>query len=153
MPSAQDRHLVDPESEGGYEDWTIGSVVGLAPVENPRYAILVKIDHPKDDIWGVRTAAAVYEAIVAQLLRYERIAPDPPGRPEQVAGVIRCGAQSSGGEQKQDGRSGRCTWSGSGYPSILYPRSSLVDCRLRLRGQPDLCARREPGFFARRRRC
>ncbi|MFL5803667.1 MAG: peptidoglycan D,D-transpeptidase FtsI family protein [Roseiflexaceae bacterium] len=79
-----------PNGEGGYEDWTIGSVVGLAPAENARYAILVKIDHPKDDIWGVRTALLPYRNIAAQLLRYERIAPDPSMvGPEQVAGVIR----------------------------------------------------------------
>ncbi|HEX9442342.1 MAG TPA: hypothetical protein VF909_21820, partial [Roseiflexaceae bacterium] len=55
----------------------------------PRYAILVKIDNPKDDIWGVVTALPVYRSIAAQLLRYERIAPDPGMvGPNQVAGVI-----------------------------------------------------------------
>ena len=54
----------------------------------PRYAILVKIDRPQDDIWGVLTALPVYEAIIEQLLRYERIAPDPSlVGPGQVAGV------------------------------------------------------------------
>jgi cell division protein FtsI (penicillin-binding protein 3) len=78
-----------PNGRGGYENWTIGSVLGLAPVDNPRYAVLVKIDHPKDDIWGVRTALLPYRNVVAQLLRYERIAPDPAKvGPNQVAGVI-----------------------------------------------------------------
>jgi cell division protein FtsI (penicillin-binding protein 3) len=76
-----------PEN-GGYSSDVIGSVVGLAPVELPRYAILVKIDRPQDDIWGVLTALPVYEAIIEQLLRYERIAPDPSlVGPGQVAGV------------------------------------------------------------------
>jgi cell division protein FtsI (penicillin-binding protein 3) len=79
-----------PNGVGGFEDWTIGSVVGLVPAEQPRYAVLVKIDHPKDDIWGVSTAVPVYQAIAARLLTYERIAPDPalygPGqKPEAVA--------------------------------------------------------------------
>jgi cell division protein FtsI (penicillin-binding protein 3) len=78
-----------PDGHGGYRDATIGSVVGLAPAEHPRYAILVKIDNPKDDIWGVVTALPVYRSIAAQLLRYERIAPDPSMvGPNQVAGVI-----------------------------------------------------------------
>jgi cell division protein FtsI (penicillin-binding protein 3) len=48
----------------------------------------VKIDRPQDDIWGVLTALPVYEAIIEQLLRYERIAPDPSlVGPGQVAGV------------------------------------------------------------------
>ncbi|HEU4324961.1 MAG TPA: penicillin-binding protein 2 [Roseiflexaceae bacterium] len=78
-----------PDGRGGYTDWTIGSVAGLAPVENARYAILVKIDHPKDDIWGVRTAIPVYHAIVDQLLRYDRIPPDPAKVGEgQTIGMI-----------------------------------------------------------------
>jgi cell division protein FtsI (penicillin-binding protein 3) len=76
-----------PEN-GGYSSDVIGSVVGLAPADAPRYAILVKIDRPQDDIWGVVTALPVYEAIIEQLLRYERIAPDPSlVGPGQVAGV------------------------------------------------------------------
>ena len=55
---------------------TIGSVVGMAPIEVPRYAVLVKIDRPQDDMWGVRTALPVYRRIVAELMRYDRIAPN-----------------------------------------------------------------------------
>jgi cell division protein FtsI (penicillin-binding protein 3) len=66
-----------PDGNGGWTDGTIGSVLGLAPAENARYAVLVKIDRPRDDIWGVSTAIPVYQAIVEQLLRYERIQPNP----------------------------------------------------------------------------
>jgi cell division protein FtsI (penicillin-binding protein 3) len=80
-----------PDGKGGFEDWTIGSVTGLVPAEQPRYAILVKIDHPKDDIWGVSTAVPVYQAIAARLVTYERIAPDPdlygPGQKAEEAGA------------------------------------------------------------------
>jgi cell division protein FtsI (penicillin-binding protein 3) len=65
-----------PDGFGGYENQTIGSVVGMAPIEVPRYAVLVKIDRPQDDIWGVRTALPVYRRIVAELMRYDRIAPN-----------------------------------------------------------------------------
>lgn len=66
-----------PDGMGGYDQsGTIGSVLGLAPADNPRYAILVKIDRPRDDIWGVSTAIPVYQAIAEQLLRYERIQPN-----------------------------------------------------------------------------
>lgn len=77
-----------PDGHGGYGDGTIGSVVGLAPAESARYAVLVKIDRPKDDIWGVSTAIPVYQAIVDQLLRYDRLAPDPGlVGPGQAAGM------------------------------------------------------------------
>lgn len=65
-----------PDGYGGYESMTIGSVVGMAPIEVPRYAVLVKIDRPQDDMWGVRTALPVYRRIVAELMRYDRIAPN-----------------------------------------------------------------------------
>jgi cell division protein FtsI (penicillin-binding protein 3) len=76
-------------AEGGsYNNEVIGSVLGIAPADNARYAILVKIDHPQDDQWGVLTALPVYEAVIEQLLRYERIAPDPSlVGPGQLAGV------------------------------------------------------------------
>jgi cell division protein FtsI (penicillin-binding protein 3) len=76
-----------PEN-GGYSDRVIGSVVGLAPAENARYAILVKVDKPADDQFGVMTALPVYEKIVEQLMRYERLAPDPSkAGPGQTPGV------------------------------------------------------------------
>jgi cell division protein FtsI (penicillin-binding protein 3) len=67
-----------PLEGGGYDpSYTIGSVLGFAPAEDARYVILVKIDRPKDDIWGVTTAIPVYYSVVDQLLRYEKIPPDP----------------------------------------------------------------------------
>lgn len=77
-----------PDGQGGYTEDVIGSVVGLAPAEDARYAILVKIDRPQDDRWGVLTALPVYEGIVEQLMRYERLAPDPQlAGPGQTPGV------------------------------------------------------------------
>ncbi|NNJ10469.1 penicillin-binding protein 2 [Chloroflexales bacterium ZM16-3] len=67
-----------PLEGGGYDpSYTIGSVLGMAPAEDARYVVLVKIDRPKDDIWGVTTAIPVYYNIMDQLLRYEKIPPDP----------------------------------------------------------------------------
>jgi cell division protein FtsI (penicillin-binding protein 3) len=48
----------------------------MAPLEAPRYAVLVKIDRPIDDIYGIATALPVYRRIVAELMRYDRIAPN-----------------------------------------------------------------------------
>jgi cell division protein FtsI/penicillin-binding protein 2 len=65
-----------PDGAGGYEHWTIGSVVGFAPVENARYTLLVKIDRPKDDIWGIGVAIPVYQEVMAELMRHSRIPPE-----------------------------------------------------------------------------
>ena len=63
---------------GGYDpNGTIGSVVGWAPAENPRVSVLIKIDRPKDDPWGVNTAIPVYQKVVSQLMAYYRLPPNP----------------------------------------------------------------------------
>jgi cell division protein FtsI (penicillin-binding protein 3) len=66
-----------PDGQGGYEPYTIGSVVGFGPAEHARYVVLVKIDRPKDDIWGVGTAIPVYQKVMDEILRYAKVAPDP----------------------------------------------------------------------------
>lgn len=75
-----------PLPGGGYDPtYTIGSVLGIAPVDEPRFVVLVKIDRPKKDTLGVLTAIPVYYNIVDQLLRYAHVPPDrslvSPGQP------------------------------------------------------------------------
>jgi len=66
-----------PLPGGGYDpSYTIGSVLGIAPVDEPRFVVLVKIDRPKKDTLGVLTAIPVYYNLVDQLLRYAHIPPD-----------------------------------------------------------------------------
>lgn len=79
-----------PLEGGGYDpSYTIGSVIGFGPADGAHFVVLVKIDRPKDDIWGVGTAIPVYQKVMAELLRYERLPPDPslfsPGQQEAGA--------------------------------------------------------------------
>lgn len=67
-----------PMEGGGYDpSYVIGSVIGFAPAENSRYVILVKIDRPKGDAWGLASAVPAFTRIVDQLMNYQRIEPDP----------------------------------------------------------------------------
>jgi cell division protein FtsI (penicillin-binding protein 3) len=67
-----------PLPGGGYDpSHVIGSVLGFAPSEDARYAVLVKIDRPQGDAWGLQSAVPAFYAVVEQLMRYERIPPDP----------------------------------------------------------------------------
>lgn len=67
-----------PLEGGGYDpNYTIGSVLGFGPLDDARFVVLVKIDRPKDDLWGVSTAIPVFYRVMEELLRYERIPPDP----------------------------------------------------------------------------
>ena len=61
---------------GGYEEGkTIGSFVGYAPRENPRFVILTKVDNPKDVQWAESSAAPAFGELMRFLLEYARIEP------------------------------------------------------------------------------
>jgi cell division protein FtsI (penicillin-binding protein 3) len=66
-----------PDGKGGYKGTVIGSVLGLAPSDNSRYAVLVKIDEPKDNAFGLVAAIPTFQLVVEQLLRYDHVPPDP----------------------------------------------------------------------------
>lgn len=62
---------------GGYEasDLTIGSFVGFAPVDNPKFVMVVKIDRPNDVVFAESTAAPLFGEIAKYLLDYYQIPP------------------------------------------------------------------------------
>ncbi len=67
-----------PKQNGiGYEtDVTIGSFIGYAPVDNPKFVMLVKIDKPKDVQWAESSAAPLFGEIAEFLLHYYKVPPD-----------------------------------------------------------------------------
>lgn len=64
-----------PRRDGkGYEkDVTVGSFVGFAPLHNPRFVMLTKIDHPRDVQWAESTAAPLFGSIANFLLQYMKV--------------------------------------------------------------------------------
>jgi len=65
------------KSDGkGYEDGvSIGSFAGYAPINDPRFAVLVKLDNPKNVEWAESSAAPTFGKIMAFLLEYAKIRP------------------------------------------------------------------------------
>jgi cell division protein FtsI/penicillin-binding protein 2 len=70
-----------PAAGGGYEpdDQTIGSLIGIGPSENPRFAVMVKIDRPKQDPLGGHIAGPPVRNILLDLFTLYGI---PPTRKE-----------------------------------------------------------------------
>ncbi len=67
------------DPRGGYlKDVSIGSFAGFAPVPDPRFVMLVRIDHPRDVQWAESSAAPVFGEMASFLLNMNRI---PPVRP------------------------------------------------------------------------
>ncbi len=62
-----------PPAKPGY---TYASVIGYAPASNPRFVLLVKLDHPRRTIYGATAAAPLWRALAQQLFDYYRIPPD-----------------------------------------------------------------------------
>ena len=66
---------LDKETGKYRTDATIGSFAGFAPVENPKFVMLVVIDYPKDVQWAESTAAPVFGELAKFLLDYYGIEP------------------------------------------------------------------------------
>lgn len=84
-----------PKPEGGYEENESGlgifihSLAGFAPVDDPRYAMLVKLDKPKTAKYSENTAAPLFGTISNFLLNYHyRLAPTEPIVPAGPPGSV-----------------------------------------------------------------
>jgi cell division protein FtsI/penicillin-binding protein 2 len=60
---------------GYYTDRHVGSFVGFAPADDPKFAILVKLDNPKNVDWAESSAAPTFSEMAAWLFNYYGIAP------------------------------------------------------------------------------
>ncbi len=61
----------------GYDpSQTIGTFVGFAPVDNPKFVMLVKIDRPKDVKFAESTAAPVFGDMARFMLNYFGVPPE-----------------------------------------------------------------------------
>jgi stage V sporulation protein D (sporulation-specific penicillin-binding protein) len=62
--------------EKGYEEGvTIGTFAGYAPVDDPQFAVIVKIFDPKDVQWAESTAAPAFSKVMEFLLKYHNVKP------------------------------------------------------------------------------
>jgi cell division protein FtsI/penicillin-binding protein 2 len=67
---------VAKEGSKGYEEGiSIGSFVGYAPIQDPKYVVFVKLDNPKNVEWAESSAAPAFGEIMKFLLEYGRVAP------------------------------------------------------------------------------
>lgn len=58
------------------KDQYFASFIGFAPLSDPKLAIIVIIDNPKDVIWGGAVAAPAFSQVVGQSLRYLNVPAD-----------------------------------------------------------------------------
>jgi cell division protein FtsI/penicillin-binding protein 2 len=62
-------------SKGYEEGMAIGSFAGYAPLNNPQFAVLVKVNNPKDVQWAESSAAPAFSRVMKLLLDYYKVKP------------------------------------------------------------------------------
>lgn len=78
-----------PKQNGlGYEkELTIGSFAGYAPASDPKFVMLIKIEHPRDVQWAESSAAPLFGEMAKFLLTYMRVPPERPIKATPLAPV------------------------------------------------------------------
>ncbi|NTW45669.1 MAG: penicillin-binding protein 2 [Candidatus Moranbacteria bacterium] len=70
---------VAKEGGGGYEEGlSIGSFVGYAPIADPKFVVLTKVDNPKNVEWAESSAAPMFGAMMKFLLSYAKVPTTEP---------------------------------------------------------------------------
>jgi cell division protein FtsI/penicillin-binding protein 2 len=64
-----------PDGQGYYADRTIGTFVGFAPVSNPRFVLMVRINEPKINGYAEVTTVPAFRTICDWLFKYYGIPP------------------------------------------------------------------------------
>lgn len=64
------------DAQGYEKDASIGSFVGFAPVDDPAFVMLVKLERPKDVEWAESSAAPLFGDIAKFLVQYLQIPPE-----------------------------------------------------------------------------
>ncbi len=78
-----------PNPNGGYfKDATIGSFAGFAPADHPRFAMIVKLDHPRTVQFAESSAAPVFGDLAKFLLDYFQIPPERPITKQPVESTV-----------------------------------------------------------------
>lgn len=67
---------VAKQGEKGYAEGTnIGTFAGYAPLDDPKFVVVAKIDDPKDVAWAESSAAPAFQKMMSFLLKKAKIAP------------------------------------------------------------------------------
>jgi cell division protein FtsI (penicillin-binding protein 3) len=76
---------VNPDTGGYFDDVYMSSFAGLAPIDDPKIAVLVMVDEPRGEhYYGGPVAGPAFASVVSESLRYLGVPPSdepPPAKP------------------------------------------------------------------------
>jgi len=92
---------------GTYGDARMASFVGIAPVDNPRYLVVVMVDEPTNNQFGGVVAAPVFREVVSRTMTYQGHFPDVslvmgPPKPSEFAERERQQAAARAADKKNN---------------------------------------------------
>ena len=93
---------IDPRTRTYSRHDYVASFVGFAPVEAPRFTILVVVDSPRGKIYGGDVAAPVFKRIAEQILAYRNVSPSLPTKPSILRASFQPALQRSMPRPQQD---------------------------------------------------
>lgn len=91
------------DSKGYEDDITIGSFAGYAPIDDPQFAVLIKIYHPKDVQWAESSAAPAFGKIMKFLLEYYKVEPTEPYDIDKLNAEAAAAAAASSASEANSG--------------------------------------------------
>lgn len=65
----------NPKGAGYLEDVNIGTFVGFAPAEDPKFVVMVRINHPRVPGFAEKTTVPVFANLTRWLLQYYKVPP------------------------------------------------------------------------------
>lgn len=74
--------IPDPKAGGYLKDLTIGTFAGYAPVEDPKFVMVTKLDKPRDVQFAESSAAPLFGSLAKFLLSYYHVAPTDTVAPQ-----------------------------------------------------------------------
>lgn len=70
--------IPDPDRGGYMAEATIGTFAGFAPIDNPKFVMVVQIVHPRDVQFAESSAAPLFGQLARFILSYYHVPPDDP---------------------------------------------------------------------------
>ena len=61
---------------GGYGSLTNATFAGYGPIEDPRFVMVVRLEHPRTSEWAESTSAPIFGDIAEYILEYFEVAPN-----------------------------------------------------------------------------
>ncbi len=110
---------------GGYSDTDVyASFIGVAPIDDPKFVILVIVDTPRGVLYGSSTAAPCAKEIMQEVLKYLDVTPQYTEEQQQAMDSKKISVPDVTGKSAEDALG---VLGGRGLKGVLSPATEVLD--------------------------